>query len=206
MERLSRWVNCYSSTQQLFFIGDHNITKFIFSIPNPFHIHPQDGEVESSRFHSQDYNVDFANGGRHRFRKSSRYQVRLGIRESALIKSSGYHLALYRSYCGTNYGFLGSRVRYDLWVCVRVRGQYLLEFKVIMWTNPRSFNFHLQLTNKTSNYLAFRVKTTNPKKYCVHPNTGIVLPHSTSDVIGLILSGYAWEITTAEGGYGLDEL
>ncbi|KAG5561278.1 hypothetical protein RHGRI_004341 [Rhododendron griersonianum] len=99
MERLSRWVNCYSSTQQLFFIGDHNITKFIFSIPNPFHIHPQDGEVESSRFHSQDYNVDFANGGRHRFRKSSRYQVRLGIRESALIKSSGYHLALYRSYC-----------------------------------------------------------------------------------------------------------
>ncbi|KAF7153363.1 hypothetical protein RHSIM_Rhsim01G0151000 [Rhododendron simsii] len=41
----------------------------------------------------------------------------------------------------------------------------------------------LQLTNKTSNYVAFKVKTTNPKKYCVRPNTGIVLPHSTSDVI-----------------------
>lgn len=33
-----------------------------------------------------------------------------------------------------------------------------------------------------------QVKTTNPKKYCVRPNTGIVLPHSTCDVIGLFLS------------------
>uniref|UniRef100_A0A5B6ZCA8 Putative vesicle-associated protein 1-2 n=1 Tax=Davidia involucrata TaxID=16924 RepID=A0A5B6ZCA8_DAVIN len=41
----------------------------------------------------------------------------------------------------------------------------------------------LQLTNKTDNYVAFKVKTTNPKKYCVRPNTGIVLPHSTCDVI-----------------------
>lgn len=28
------------------------------------------------------------------------------------------------------------------------------------------------------------MKTTNPKKYCVRPNTGIVLPRSTCDVIG----------------------
>ncbi|XP_043697360.1 vesicle-associated protein 1-2-like isoform X2 [Telopea speciosissima] len=41
----------------------------------------------------------------------------------------------------------------------------------------------LQLSNKTDNYVAFKVKTTNPKKYCVRPNTGIVLPRSTSDVI-----------------------
>ncbi|XP_059633926.1 vesicle-associated protein 1-2 [Cornus florida] len=41
----------------------------------------------------------------------------------------------------------------------------------------------LQLTNKTDKYVAFKVKTTNPKKYCVRPNTGIVLPHSTCDVI-----------------------
>lgn len=40
----------------------------------------------------------------------------------------------------------------------------------------------LQLTNKTSNHVAFKVKTTNPKKYCVRPNTGVVLPHSTCDV------------------------
>ncbi|XP_047341424.1 vesicle-associated protein 1-2 [Impatiens glandulifera] len=41
----------------------------------------------------------------------------------------------------------------------------------------------LQLTNKTDGYVAFKVKTTNPKKYCVRPNTGIVLPNSRSDVI-----------------------
>uniref|UniRef100_A0A7C9E0F5 MSP domain-containing protein n=1 Tax=Opuntia streptacantha TaxID=393608 RepID=A0A7C9E0F5_OPUST len=41
----------------------------------------------------------------------------------------------------------------------------------------------LQLSNKTENYVAFKVKTTNPKKYCVRPNTGIVLPRSTCDII-----------------------
>ena len=29
-----------------------------------------------------------------------------------------------------------------------------------------------------------QVKTTSPKKYCVRPNSGIVPPRSTSDVIG----------------------
>ncbi|KAI3681484.1 hypothetical protein L6452_36283 [Arctium lappa] len=41
----------------------------------------------------------------------------------------------------------------------------------------------MQLKNKTDSHVAFKVKTTNPKKYCVRPNTGIVLPHSTCDVI-----------------------
>ncbi|KAK7330755.1 hypothetical protein VNO77_24954 [Canavalia gladiata] len=41
----------------------------------------------------------------------------------------------------------------------------------------------LQLSNKTDSYVAFKVKTTNPKKYCVRPNTGIVLPRSTCDVM-----------------------
>ncbi|KAF4384690.1 hypothetical protein F8388_003997 [Cannabis sativa] len=41
----------------------------------------------------------------------------------------------------------------------------------------------LQLLNKTDNYVAFKVKTTNPKKYCVRPNTGVVMPRSTCDVI-----------------------
>ncbi|KAK7847478.1 vesicle-associated protein 1-2 [Quercus suber] len=40
----------------------------------------------------------------------------------------------------------------------------------------------LQLFNKTDNYVAFKVKTTNPKKYCVRPNTGIVMPKSSCDV------------------------
>ncbi|XP_061341071.1 vesicle-associated protein 1-2-like isoform X2 [Gastrolobium bilobum] len=41
----------------------------------------------------------------------------------------------------------------------------------------------LQLLNKTDSYVVFKVKTTNPKKYCVRPNTGIVLPRSTCDVM-----------------------
>ncbi|KAF6175389.1 hypothetical protein GIB67_036480 [Kingdonia uniflora] len=41
----------------------------------------------------------------------------------------------------------------------------------------------LQLSNKTDSYVAFKVKTTNPKKYCVRPNTGVVLPRSTCDII-----------------------
>ncbi|WRX09782.1 Major sperm protein (MSP) domain - like 2 [Theobroma cacao] len=40
----------------------------------------------------------------------------------------------------------------------------------------------MQLTNKTEKYVAFKVKTTNPKKYCVRPNTGVVLPGSTCNV------------------------
>ncbi|KAG0457160.1 hypothetical protein HPP92_022317, partial [Vanilla planifolia] len=41
----------------------------------------------------------------------------------------------------------------------------------------------LQLFNKTDDHIAFKVKTTNPKKYCVRPNNGVVLPRSTCDVI-----------------------
>ncbi|KAL3624509.1 Vesicle-associated protein 1-2 [Castilleja foliolosa] len=41
----------------------------------------------------------------------------------------------------------------------------------------------MQLSNKSNNYVAFKVKTTNPKKYCVRPNTGVVMPHSSCDVV-----------------------
>ncbi|XP_022770246.1 vesicle-associated protein 1-2-like [Durio zibethinus] len=41
----------------------------------------------------------------------------------------------------------------------------------------------LNLSNKTDDYVGFKVKTTNPKKYCVRPNTGVVLPRSTCNVI-----------------------
>ncbi|KAK9103164.1 hypothetical protein Sjap_020418 [Stephania japonica] len=40
----------------------------------------------------------------------------------------------------------------------------------------------MQLTNKTDDYVAFKVKTTNPKKYCVRPNAGVLLPRSICDV------------------------
>ncbi|XP_022946279.1 vesicle-associated protein 2-2-like isoform X2 [Cucurbita moschata] len=37
----------------------------------------------------------------------------------------------------------------------------------------------VQLANNTHHHVAFKVKTTSPKKYCVRPNVGIILPKST---------------------------
>ncbi|KAJ4969229.1 hypothetical protein NE237_015930 [Protea cynaroides] len=37
----------------------------------------------------------------------------------------------------------------------------------------------IQLVNNSNQYVAFKVKTTSPKNYCVQPNTGIVQPSST---------------------------
>ncbi|XP_010245359.1 PREDICTED: vesicle-associated protein 1-1-like [Nelumbo nucifera] len=39
----------------------------------------------------------------------------------------------------------------------------------------------VQLVNNSDQCVAFKVKTTAPKKYCVRPNTGIIQPKSTSD-------------------------
>ncbi|KAM7256332.1 hypothetical protein ACFE04_012073 [Oxalis oulophora] len=39
----------------------------------------------------------------------------------------------------------------------------------------------VQLINNTPHYVAFKVKTTSPKKYCVRPNIGVIKPRSTCD-------------------------
>ncbi|KAH7573634.1 hypothetical protein JRO89_XS03G0183400 [Xanthoceras sorbifolium] len=39
----------------------------------------------------------------------------------------------------------------------------------------------IQLGNKSDEYVAFKVKTTSPKKYCVRPNIGIIKPKATYD-------------------------
>ncbi|KAJ3680527.1 hypothetical protein LUZ60_016805 [Juncus effusus] len=41
---------------------------------------------------------------------------------------------------------------------------------------------YMQLTNKTDQHVAFKVKTTNPKKYSVRPNTGVVQPGGSCNV------------------------
>ncbi|CAH9114152.1 unnamed protein product [Cuscuta europaea] len=41
----------------------------------------------------------------------------------------------------------------------------------------------IQLSNISQTHVAFKVKTTNPKKYCVRPNTGVIFPRSTCDVV-----------------------
>lgn len=40
----------------------------------------------------------------------------------------------------------------------------------------------LQLINNIDDNVAFKVKTTSPKKYCVRPNTGIIPSHSACEV------------------------
>ena len=40
----------------------------------------------------------------------------------------------------------------------------------------------ISLHNPTGDKMAFKVKTTNPRKYCVRPSSGIVEPESTWDV------------------------
>ncbi|MED6170110.1 Vesicle-associated protein 1-1, variant 2 [Stylosanthes scabra] len=52
----------------------------------------------------------------------------------------------------------------------------------------KNISYSLQLSNKTNSYVAFKVKTTNPNKYRVRPNPGIVLPRSTCDVIVIMLA------------------
>ncbi|WJX90551.1 hypothetical protein P8452_72436 [Trifolium repens] len=39
----------------------------------------------------------------------------------------------------------------------------------------------IQLGNKIDQYIAFKVKTTSPKKYCVRPNIGIIKPNEKCD-------------------------
>ncbi|KAK8651996.1 hypothetical protein V6N13_141567 [Hibiscus sabdariffa] len=39
----------------------------------------------------------------------------------------------------------------------------------------------VRLTNNTDQYVAFKVKTTSPKQYCVRPKVGIVMPESICD-------------------------
>ncbi|XP_062144903.1 vesicle-associated protein 2-2-like [Alnus glutinosa] len=39
----------------------------------------------------------------------------------------------------------------------------------------------VRLANNTHSYVAFKVKTTSPKKYCVRPNVGIISPKSSCD-------------------------
>lgn len=46
----------------------------------------------------------------------------------------------------------------------------------------RQSSCSMQLTNKIDQYVAFKVKTTNPKKYCVRPNAGIISPGSACNV------------------------
>ncbi|KAF3589679.1 hypothetical protein F2Q69_00026117 [Brassica cretica] len=48
----------------------------------------------------------------------------------------------------------------------------------------------VQLTNTTNLFVAFKVKTTSPKKYCVRPNVGVVAPKSSCEFSGMMATSY----------------
>ncbi|XP_027165540.1 vesicle-associated protein 1-1-like [Coffea eugenioides] len=63
--------------------------------------------------------------------------------------------------------------------------------KQLLDVQPRELKFILEvkkqsscavhLANLSDHYVAFKVKTTSPKKYCVRPNIGVIKPKSTYD-------------------------
>ncbi|KAH6755148.1 plant VAP-like protein 12 [Perilla frutescens var. hirtella] len=57
-----------------------------------------------------------------------------------------------------------------------------LELKFSFEVN-KQISCSIQASNQTDNHVAFKVKTTNPKKYCVRPNTGVILPRSSSEIL-----------------------
>ncbi|GKV05526.1 hypothetical protein SLEP1_g17527 [Rubroshorea leprosula] len=54
--------------------------------------------------------------------------------------------------------------------------QFVFELK-------KQLSCSVRLTNDTHNYVAFKVKTTSPKKYSVRPNVGVITPKSKCDFI-----------------------
>ncbi|KAK2433064.1 vesicle-associated protein 1-4 [Trifolium repens] len=61
---------------------------------------------------------------------------------------------------------------------IHPRGELQFPFEL-----RKQISCSMQLSNKSDNNVAFKVLTTNPKKYCVRPNNGVVLPWSTCDII-----------------------
>ncbi|KAK9691816.1 hypothetical protein RND81_09G222000 [Saponaria officinalis] len=56
------------------------------------------------------------------------------------------------------------------------------ELRFVVELNKQSKS-SITLVNKTDQYVAFKVKTTSPKKYCVRPNVGVVLPNGTYEFV-----------------------
>jgi hypothetical protein len=46
----------------------------------------------------------------------------------------------------------------------------------------------LKLSNSGNERLAYKIKTTAPKRYCVKPNSGFLEPHNTTNIQGKILN------------------
>ncbi|KAI9195202.1 hypothetical protein LWI28_012654 [Acer negundo] len=91
-----------------------------------------------------------------------------------------HHYHHHQSLCLDSFFFLFSK-----------RSKYRVMAKQLLEIQPLELNFTfevkkqsecmIQLGNKSDEYVAFKVKTTSPKKYCVRPNIGIIKPKATYD-------------------------
>ena len=50
----------------------------------------------------------------------------------------------------------------------------------------RNVNALIKLENISNTAVTFKVKTTAPKRYHVQPTSGIIAPHQTADIKGLL--------------------
>jgi hypothetical protein len=48
----------------------------------------------------------------------------------------------------------------------------------------RTIETEMTLVNTTKSHLAFKIKTTRPKSYCVRPNSGVIPPLGKQTVQG----------------------
>lgn len=74
------------------------------------------------------------------------------------------------------------------WNIKTITGQITNQTKIGSFTKPTSE--YLSLTNTSNTPLAFKVKTTAPKLYCVRPNASIIEP-GNSIKISIILQGFS---------------
>ncbi|GJN14219.1 hypothetical protein PR202_gb01014 [Eleusine coracana subsp. coracana] len=81
---------------------------------------------------------------------------------------------------------LSSRARLEMEVPAAAGGEDRL---VVIHPDEICFLFEVKkqiscsihLANRSDHYVAFKVKTTSPKIYCVRPNVGVILPRSSRD-------------------------
>nr|CAB3461670.1 unnamed protein product [Digitaria exilis] len=67
----------------------------------------------------------------------------------------------------------------DAFIGLPDRAGYLFHLLSVEVKKQSSCCVHL--VNKSDQYVAFKVKTTSPKRYCVRPNVGVILPLASCD-------------------------
>ncbi|OEL34244.1 Vesicle-associated protein 2-2 [Dichanthelium oligosanthes] len=89
---------------------------------------------------------------------------------------------------GSDWGFAGGSVspcvlREGLTVHVlrSIISRYLSVFHLLSVEVKKQSSCCVDLVNKSDQYVAFKVKTTSPKRYCVRPNVGVIPPLASRD-------------------------